>query len=65
MNQQQRQRQRLLRATRVAIELNPFGFWLIPRWHWRRDLTEQAKAEGEAICWVRWSWFQISLSRWR
>ena len=54
-----------LRATRVSFELNPFGFWIVPRFQWRRDLTEQAKADGATIWWARWAWFQISFSRWR
>lgn len=54
-----------LRATRIALELNPFGFWLLPRARFRRDLTESAKADGEPIWWVRWAWFQISFGRWR
>lgn len=54
-----------LRATRVALELNPFGFWLVPRFHWRRGMTEAAKADGTTIWYARWAWFQISFSRWR
>lgn len=53
-----------LRATRIAVELNLFGFWLRPVACYRRDLTESAKANGETIWWVRWGWFQISYSRW-
>lgn len=53
-----------LRAMRIALELKPFGFWLIPRFYWKRDLTERAKADGAAIWWARWGWFQISYSRW-
>lgn len=52
-----------LRATRITLDLNPFGFWLVPDWH-RRDLTEFAKSQGETIWWFRWLWFQISYSRW-
>jgi hypothetical protein len=54
-----------LRATRIALELNPFGFWLVPAFSWRHDLTEIAKADGACIWWLRWAWFQISYSRWR
>jgi hypothetical protein len=54
-----------LRATRLALELNPFGFWVLPRFHWRRDLMEAAKADGATIWYARWAWFQISFSRWR
>lgn len=54
-----------LRAMRISLELNPFGFWLIPSFGWRRDLTEVAKADGETIWWLRWAWLQISYSRWR
>lgn len=52
-----------LRATRIAIEFNPFGFWS-PSFN-RRELTEAAKADGELIWWVRFAWFQLSYSRWR
>jgi len=53
-----------MRATRISIEIAPFGFWLWPQFHYRRDLTEQAKAEGANIWWARWAWFQISFGRW-
>jgi hypothetical protein len=52
-----------LRAARIALELNPFGFWL-PRFYWKRDLTETAKENGATIWWARFAWFQISFSRW-
>lgn len=53
-----------LRATKISLELNPFGFWAVPRFHWKRRLTEAAKADGATIWWVRWLWFQISFGRW-
>lgn len=53
-----------LRATRISLEINPFGFWLKPRFHWRRSLTEAAKADGNSIWWARWLWFQVSFGRW-
>jgi hypothetical protein len=54
-----------LRATRVSLELNPFGFWLLPSGGYRGGMTEAAKADGETIWWARWAWFQISYGRWR
>lgn len=53
-----------LRATRISLEINPFGFWLKPGFRWRRSLTERAKANGESIWWARWLWFQVSFGRW-
>lgn len=53
-----------LRAAKISLELNPFGFWLTPSFRHRNDLTERARADGERIWWVRWAWFQISYSRW-
>lgn len=54
-----------LRATRISLELNPFGFWLVPSYGNRTSMTELAKADGQTIWWVRWAWFQISYGRWR
>lgn len=53
-----------LRAAKISIELNPFGFWLIPEFRRKKWMTERAKADGNAIWWARWAWFQISYSRW-
>jgi hypothetical protein len=53
-----------LRAARLSLSIAPFGFWLVPRFHWKRSLTERAKADGTTIWWARWAWFQISFSRW-
>ena len=53
-----------LRAMKISIDLNPFGFWVRPSFTWQTNLTESAKADGEIIWWVRWLWFQISYSRW-
>lgn len=53
-----------LSATRISIDFMPFGFWLKPSFIWRRDLTEQAKENGEPIWWARWAWFQIIYQRW-
>ncbi len=53
-----------LRATRISLDLNPFGFWLKPKFMWKKDLTEHAKENGATIWWARWAWFQISYSRW-
>jgi hypothetical protein len=54
-----------LRATRISLDFNPFGFWLWPSYGDRRDMTEAAKADGQTIWWIRWLWFQISYGRWR
>lgn len=53
-----------LRATKISLDLNPFGFWLKPRYSFNFGLTEMQKEQGELIWWVRWAWFQISYSRW-
>jgi hypothetical protein len=53
-----------LRAARFSISVAPFGFWLKPRFHHKRDLTEAARADGVTIWWARWAWFQIEYSRW-
>lgn len=52
-----------LRASKLSIDLNPFGFWLLPSFV-HPELTEAAKADGALIWWARWAWFQISYSRW-
>lgn len=53
-----------LRAMKISIELNPFGFWLKPTFFRKKSLTEAAKRDGDTIWWARWAWFQISYSRW-
>ena len=53
-----------LRATKISIDFNPFGFWWKPECTHKKRLTEQAKADGAAIWWFRWLWFQVSFSRW-
>lgn len=53
-----------LRAVKLSLDLNIFGFWWKPDWHYRKGLTEAAKADGATIWWVRWLWFQVSYSRW-
>ena len=53
-----------LRAAKISIDFQPFGFWLKPSFTHRKDLPERAKANGETIWWARWAWFQISFSRW-
>lgn len=53
-----------LRAAKITLDLNLFGFWWKPDWRYRWDLTERAKADGTAIWWLRWAWFQVSYSRW-
>lgn len=53
-----------LRAVKLSLDLNLFGFWWKPDWHYRQGLTEAAKADGATIWWARWLWFQVSYSRW-
>lgn len=53
-----------LRATKISIDFNPFGFWLKPDWQYRRYMTAFEKAQGHTIWWARWLWFQVSYSRW-
>ena len=52
-----------LRATCISIDIKPFGFWPVPEFSYRKNLTERAKAEGATIWWFRWAWFQLSCSR--
>lgn len=53
-----------LRAAKISIDIQPFGFWLRPSFVHRKTLTEQARESGETIWFVRWAFFQISYSRW-
>lgn len=53
-----------LRAARLSLDVQPFGFWLKPSWFYRKDMTEFAREQGETIWWARWAWFEISYSRW-
>lgn len=53
-----------LRAAKLTLDLNIFGFWLIPAWAYNKRLTESARESGATIWWVRWLWFQVSYSRW-
>jgi len=53
-----------LRAARISLDLNPFGFWWKPYLGRHRFLSEEAKQQGAMIWWLRWAWFQISYSRW-
>lgn len=53
-----------LRATKISISFNPFGFWPVPQFVHKRNLTERARADGETIWWVRWLWLQVSYGRW-
>lgn len=52
-----------LRATKISLDLNPFGFWW-PSFTYKRGLTEIAKEQGALIWWARFAWFQISFGRW-
>lgn len=51
-----------LRAARLSLTLNPFGFWK-PSFTHRKTLPEAARASGETIWWARFAWFEISYSR--
>ena len=53
-----------LSATKITLDLNPFGFWLKPSFRHRRDLTEFAREQGTTVWEFRWLWFQISYGRW-
>lgn len=53
-----------LRAAKISVELNLFGFWWKPSFCRKKYMTERAKADGNAIWWARWAWFQIVYSRW-
>jgi len=53
-----------LRAAKISIEIMPFGFWLKPSFVRRKEMSERRKADGDAIWWARWAWFQIRYSRW-
>jgi len=52
-----------LRATRINISINPFGFWM-PSFVYKKDLSEKARKNGDGIWWLRFAWFQVSYSRW-
>lgn len=52
-----------LRATRLDLSLNPFGFWG-PRFIHNKNLSEAAKREGAVIWYARFAWFQVSYKRW-
>jgi hypothetical protein len=53
-----------LRALKLSLDINPFGFWWKPTWTHRRGLSEEARENGETIAWARWLWFQVSVGRW-
>ena len=53
-----------LRAARIEIAINVFGCWWKPRFYYRPDLAESARAKGQAIWWFEWLKFQITYSRW-
>lgn len=52
------------RSAKLSVDINIFGFWWKPSFVYRKHLTERARADGDAIWWARWLWFQISYSRW-
>lgn len=53
-----------LRAAKISIEFNPFGFWWRPRFVHHAKMSEGMRANGDTIWFARWAWFQISYSRW-
>lgn len=53
-----------LRAAKLTLSIQPFGFWWRPEFTHRRTMNESARENGETIWWARWAWFQISYSRW-
>lgn len=53
-----------LRAAKISIDINPFGFWWKPVFQRFPTMTEAAKVEGCTIWYARWAWFQISYARW-
>ena len=53
-----------LSATKISIDINPFGFWFVPRFVHKKNMPEMMREQGELIWWARWAWFQISYSRW-
>lgn len=52
-----------LRAARITIDISPFSFWR-PTWDYRKDLTENQKANGHNIWQFRIAFFQVSYGRW-
>lgn len=53
-----------LNSMRIAIALNPLGFWLIPRGRINWNMPESLREQGYTIWWFRWAFFQIEYSRW-
>lgn len=51
-------------SVKISVDFNPFNIWWIPKYYYKKNLTELAKAEGASIVWVRWLIVQISISRW-
>lgn len=51
-----------LRSASISIRFVPFTFWK-PSFTHRKTLTEAARADGDAIWWARFAWFQISYQR--
>lgn len=52
-----------LRAAKVSIDFTLFPWWK-PEFHYKKELTEEAKRNGSTIWYVRWLWVQVSFSRW-
>ena len=53
-----------LRASKITVDINPFGFWFKPSLTLRPNLTEDAKRDGSKLWFFRFAWFQLSFSRW-
>ena len=52
-----------LRAAKISIAINPFGFWWKP-YFYRFYTNENSKREGDTQWHARWAWFEISYARW-
>ena len=52
-----------LRSAKLSFEIQPFGFWFVPRFTRRKGLTESAKQQGASQWWFRFAWFQLAYSR--
>ena len=53
-----------LRAARISISINPFGFWWKPEFRHNKKMPERYRQDGMVIWWARFAWFHISYSRW-
>lgn len=51
-----------LNAMRLQFSIQPF-VWNLFQYHYKKDLTERARASGFTIWWVKFLCFTISYSR--